>query len=114
MENRERALLLGVNLNDGEDFERSMEELKSLAEACGMEVTGQITQNLPKTHASLYMGSGKLQEIRQYLEEESVDVLVFDRSLSPSQMRNLQDILDCPILDRTTLILEIFATRRCV
>lgn len=111
MENRERALLLGVNLNDGEDFERSMEELKSLAEACGMEVTGQITQNLPKTHASLYMGSGKLQEIRQYLEEESVDVLVFDRSLSPSQMRNLQDILDCPILDRTTLILEIFATR---
>lgn len=108
---RERALLLGVDLHDGEDFERSMKELKNLAEACGMEVTGQIIQNLPKLHQALYMGKGKLQEVRQYLEEEPVDVLIFDRSLTPTQLRNLQDILDAPILDRTTLILEIFAVR---
>lgn len=110
-EKKERALLLGVNLNDGEDFDRSMEKLKSLAEACGMEAAGQIVQNLPQLHAALYMGRGKLSEVQAYLETEEVDVLIFDRSLSPSQMRNLQNILDYPILDRTTLILEIFATR---
>ncbi|MBS6395806.1 MAG: GTPase HflX [Clostridiales bacterium] len=111
MERKERALLLGVNLNDGEDFERSMQELESLAQACGMEVAGQVTQNLPQLHTALYMGRGKLGEVQDMLEEEEVDVLIFDRSLTPSQMRNLQNILDYPILDRTTLILEIFATR---
>lgn len=111
IERKERALLLGVNLNDGEDFARSMQELGNLAEACGMEMAGQIVQNLPKLHMALYMGKGKLSEIQQFLEEEEVDVLIFDRSLSPSQMRNLQNMLDYPILDRTTLILEIFATR---
>lgn len=111
MEHRERALLLGINLCDGEDFERSMEELGNLARALDMEVAGQITQKLPKVHASLYMGSGKLREVQEYLAEDPVDVLIFDRSLTPSQMRNLTDMLDCPILDRTTLILEIFAVR---
>lgn len=111
MDHRERALLLGVNLNDGEDFERSMTELANLAEACNMEVAGMITQNLPQLHSALYMGKGKLQEVAAYIADGSVDVLIFDRSLSPSQQRNLQDVLDCPILDRTTLILEIFATR---
>lgn len=110
-EKKERALLLGVNLNDGEDFERSMQELENLAKACGMEVAGQIVQKLPKLHTALYMGRGKLSEVEAYLETEEADVLIFDRSLSPSQMRNLQNILDYPILDRTTLILEIFATR---
>lgn len=76
-----------------------------------MEVAGQIVQNLPQLHTALYMGKGKLSEVQQFLDEEEVDVLIFDRSLSPSQMRNLQNILDYPILDRTTLILEIFATR---
>lgn len=104
-------MLVGVDLSDGEDFERSMQELGNLAKACGMAVEGQIVQKLPRLHAALYVGRGKLSEIRRYLEQEGADVLIFDRSLSPSQMRNLQDILDCPILDRTTLILEIFATR---
>lgn len=110
-EKKERALLLGVDLHDGEDFERSMQELKSLAQACGMEAAGQIVQNLDKIHPALYMGKGKLQEIRGYLEEEDIGLLIFDRALTPSQMKNLQDFLGCPILDRTTLILEIFASR---
>lgn len=110
-EKKERALLLGVDLHDGEDFERSMQELKSLAQACGMEAAGQIVQNLDKIHPALYMGKGKLQEIREYLEEEDIGLLIFDRALTPSQMKNLQDFLGCPILDRTTLILEIFASR---
>ena len=107
----ERALLLGVDLHDGEDFERSMQELGSLARACDMVPVGQIVQNLPKIHQALYMGKGKLLEVKEYLETEEVDVLIFDRSLTPTQLRNLQNLLDCPILDRTTLILEIFAVR---
>ena len=108
---KEQALLVGVDLHDGEDFERSMEELSQLAQACGMEVAGQITQNLPKLHQALYMGKGKLLEMREGLEEGEIDLLIFDRSLTPTQLRNLQSLLDCPILDRTTLILEIFAAR---
>lgn len=111
MENKERALLLGVDLHDGEDFERSMQELWNLAKACGMAPAGQIVQNLPKLHQALYMGKGKLLEVKEYVETEEVDVLIFDRSLTPTQLRNLQNLLDCPVLDRTTLILEIFAVR---
>ena len=97
IEKKERALVLGVNLNDGEDFERSMQELGNLAEACNMEVAGQITQKLPQLHSALYMGKGKLAEIKEYVEREEIDVLIFDRSLSPSQQRNLQEVLDYPI-----------------
>ena len=64
-EQKERALLLGVKLNDGEDFKKSMEELAALSEACGMEVVGTITQNMDRQpHASLYMGRGKLGEVQ--------------------------------------------------
>ncbi len=108
---KERALLLGVDLHDGEDFERSMEELGQLVKACGMEPAGLLTQNLSKLSQALYMGKGKLLEAREYLEEEEIDIVIFDRSLTPTQLRNLDQILDCPILDRTTLILEIFAVR---
>lgn len=110
-EPREQALLLGVKLRDGEDFERSMEELWNLAEACGMQVTGQITQNMERPHSALYMGKGKLSEVKEFLEQNPVDVVIFDRQLSPSQLRNLEQLLDCAILDRTSLILEIFAVR---
>ena len=110
-EKKERTLLLGVDLHDGEDFERSMQELWNLAKACNMEPVGQVVQNLPKLHQALYMGKGKLLEVKEYVETEEIDLLIFDRSLTPTQLRNLQNILDCPILDRTTLILEIFAVR---
>ena len=110
-EPKERALLLGVKLNDGEDFVRSMEELANLAVACDMEVEGQITQNMERPHSALYMGKGKLSEVKAYLEQHPVDVVIFDRSLSPSPLRNPEQILDCAILDRTSLILEIFAER---
>lgn len=108
---KERALLLGVDLHDGEDFAHSMQELSDLAKACQMEPAGQVTQNLKSPHPAFYMGKGKLSELREYLKESDIDVLIFDRSLSPTQFRNLQNFLDFPILDRTTLILEIFAVR---
>lgn len=110
MEKR-KALLVGVNLDNGEDFEQSMKELASLTEACDMEVTGSLVQNLPNIHKGLYIGSGKVLEALELVEQKGAHVVVFDNLLSPTQMRNLQKELGVPVLDRTGLILEIFSAR---
>ncbi len=110
-EKKEKALLVGVDTGEEADFDRSMEELKSLAEACNMQVVGLITQKLAAVNKALYVGSGKVEEIKEFAVECEAEVVIFDNALSPSQMRNLQDLLDMPILDRTTLILDIFAIR---
>lgn len=110
-ENKERALLVGVDTGEEVDFERSMEELKSLAEACNMQVVGLITQKMVTINKALYVGTGKVSEIKELVAECEAQVVIFDNALSPSQIRNLQDALDMPILDRTTLILDIFAIR---
>lgn len=110
-ENKERALLVGVDTGEEVDFERSMEELKSLAEACNMQVVGLITQKMATINKALYVGTGKVSEIKELVAECEAQVVIFDNALSPSQIRNLQDALDMPILDRTTLILDIFAIR---
>ena len=110
-EKKERALLVGVDTGEEVDFERSMEELKSLAEACNMQVVGLITQRMAAVNKALYVGSGKVEEIKEFAGECEAEIVIFDNALSPSQIRNLQDLLDMPILDRTTLILDIFAIR---
>lgn len=110
-EQRERALLVGVDTGEEQDFERSMEELKSLAEACNMQVVGVITQKMAAVNKALYVGTGKVTEIKEFAVKCGADIVIFDNALSPSQIRNLQDALDMPILDRTTLILDIFAIR---
>ena len=110
-EKKEKALLVGVDTGEEVDFERSMEELKSLAEACNMQVVGVITQKLVAVNKALYVGSGKVEEIKEVAVDCEAEVVIFDNALSPSQIRNLQDLLDMPILDRTTLILDIFAIR---
>lgn len=110
-ESKERALLVGVDTGEEVDFERSMAELKSLAEACNMQVVGVITQKMVAINKALYVGTGKVEEIREFVAECEAQVVIFDNALSPSQIRNLQDALDMPILDRTTLILDIFAIR---
>lgn len=108
----ERVLLAGVDTGAAEiDFEHSMEELKSLAKACFMEPVGMITQKMESVNNSLYVGTGKVKEIREMIDLLEVDVVIFDDTLTPSQLRNLQKELDIPILDRTTLILDIFETR---
>ena len=107
----ERALLVGVDLGEETDFEHSMEELGSLAEACLMQVAGIIVQRLDAPNKAFYVGSGKVEEIREYAGQCEAEVIVFDNALSPSQIRNLQRELDMPILDRTSLILDIFALR---
>lgn len=110
-ESKERALLVGVDTGEEVDFERSMAELKSLAEACNIQVVGVITQKMVAINKALYVGTGKVEEIREFVAECEAQVVIFDNALSPSQIRNLQDALDMPILDRTTLILDIFAIR---
>ncbi len=107
----ERALLVGVNLNDGEDYLTSLKELGALAEACDMEVTATAEQTLDQVHKAFYIGTGKVEEVKELAIECDVDVIIFDNSLSPMQMRNLQERLEKPILDRSTLILDIFARR---
>lgn len=106
-----RALLIGVNLNNGEDFEHSMEELSSLAKACAYEPVGILTQNMPAIHTALYIGTGKVAEVKETAALLEADLLIFDNALTPTQLRNLQNELELPIFDRTYLILEIFKER---
>ncbi|MCM1174962.1 MAG: GTPase HflX [Blautia sp.] len=111
MNHMEKALLVGVNLNNGEDYRLSLEELESLANACEMEAAGIVEQNLTEIHKAFYIGTGKVEEVREEAEAQQVDVVVFDNSLSPMQIRNLQEKIGKPVLDRSTLILDIFARR---
>lgn len=107
----EKAFLVGVNLNDGDDYLLSLEELGDLAKACDMEVAGQAVQALPEVHKAFYIGTGKVDEVRELAMECDADVIIFDNSLSPMQLRNLQERLEKPVMDRSTLILDIFASR---
>lgn len=107
----ERALLVGVNLDNGEDYKASLEELGALAQACDMEVVSVVSQTLPEVHKAFYIGVGKVEEVKDLAKDYDADVIIFDNSLSPMQIRNLQERLDKPVLDRSTLILEIFADR---
>ena len=110
-EERERALVVGVNLNQDPYFEASIEELKSLALACDIDPVGEVIQNLQRPNHGLYVGTGKLAEIRDLVDQEEIDVVIFEDELTPSQIRNLSKHLDVEVLDRTRLILDIFANR---
>lgn len=107
----EKALLVGVNMEAEEEFERSMEELSNLAQACGIETAGIITQKMEAVNKAFYIGSGKVEEVKEYARDLEADVVIFDNALSPSQLRNLQREVERPILDRTALILDIFSSR---
>ncbi|HDR8023059.1 TPA: GTPase HflX [Bacillus cereus] len=107
----QRAVLVGVNLGNEDDFAYSMEELTNLAEACDVEVIGQVTQNLQRVNPSHYIGKGKIEEVAAYVNEVNANMVIFNDELSPSQIRNLEADLDCKVIDRTILILDIFAQR---
>ncbi|MDA1868625.1 GTPase HflX [Bacillus thuringiensis] len=107
----QRAVLVGVNVGNEDDFAYSMEELTNLAEACDVEVIGQVTQNLQRVNPSHYIGKGKIEEVAAYVKEIDANMVIFNDELSPSQIRNLEEDLDCKVIDRTILILDIFAQR---
>lgn len=111
LEFKKRALLVGVDTGEEDDFETSMEELANLAKACDMEVVGIITQRLEAIHKALYIGKGKVAETKEFACDTEADVVIFDNALSPSQMRNLGQELDLEVMDRTGLILDIFSER---
>ena len=109
---KNRVFLAGLNTGSSAmEFEHSMEELQELAKACDMEVIGIFTQNLPSPITATYIGSGKINEIKEAVTIHEADAVIFDETLSPIQLRNLADILDVSILDRTALILRIFKER---
>ncbi|HDR6998760.1 TPA: GTPase HflX [Bacillus cereus] len=107
----QRVVLVGVNVGNEDDFAYSMEELTNLAEACDVEVIGQVTQNLQRVNPSHYIGKGKIEEVAAYVQEIDANMVIFNDELSPSQIRNLEEDLDCKVIDRTILILDIFAQR---
>lgn len=110
---RETAILVACFL-DNRDEERtrlSLSELHELARTAGVEVLETITQNRDRIDVAWYLGSGKAQEIAQRAEDLDVDLIIFNDELSPSQVRNLDTIFDCKVIDRTQLILDIFASR---
>lgn len=107
----ERAILVGVNLGSDPNFDYSMEELANLAEALEVEVVGQVTQNLERVNPSHYVGTGKIEEIKNYIDEIDANLVIFNDELSPSQIRNLEHDLECKVIDRTMLILDIFDRR---
>ena len=108
----ERVLLAGADFErDPGEFERSMEELEKLAQACNMEVVGIVTQRMGEMNKGLYVGSGKVQEIKEAVKALEAELVIFNDTLTPSQLRNLSEELSCAVMDRTSLILDIFETR---
>ncbi|RKN77156.1 GTPase HflX [Paenibacillus ginsengarvi] len=107
----QRAITVGVNLNNQPDFADSMEELISLAEACEVQVVGELTQKAAQINNSHYIGTGKVQELSELLRQHEASIVIFNDELSPSQIRNLEKDLACKVIDRTILILDIFAER---
>ena len=109
----ETAVLVGViTQNQTEEMAREyLEELAFLADTAGAERRAIFTQRLDVPHPKTFIGSGKLNEVREYVKKEEIDIVIFDDELSPSQLRNVERELNCRILDRTNLILDIFAGR---
>ncbi|MEK8132511.1 GTPase HflX [Paenibacillus filicis] len=105
------AIIVGIQLQHQTDFAYSMEELRNLAAACQVEVVGELSQKLDRINPSHYIGSGKIEELKALLEESGASSVICNDELSPSQIRNLEGALDCKVIDRTILILDIFAER---
>jgi GTP-binding protein HflX len=109
----ETAVLVGI-INQGQTEEMAAEyldELAFLAETAGAELRGVFTQKLDFPNPKTFIGSGKLVEVKEFVNEEKIDIVIFDDELTPSQLRNIERELKCRILDRTNLILDIFAGR---
>ncbi|MCM1058636.1 MAG: GTPase HflX [Firmicutes bacterium] len=106
-----RVLLVGVDTGEEPEFEHSMEELASLAGAAYKQVAGIVVQRMEAVNKALYIGTGKVAEVKQYAAQTEAEEIIFDNSLSPSQIRNLGNELELPVLDRNNLILDIFALR---
>ena len=109
----EKCVLVGVidARKSEETALEHLEELKFLATTAGAETVKQFQQSIPYPNPKTYVGSGKLKEIKEYIDRHNIKLVIFDDELSPSQLRNVERSFDCKVLDRTILILDIFASR---
>ena len=110
-EEQERVILVGVELDPADDCEKSLEELSELAKTAGAVTVGKMIQPRDSFHPATYIGKGKLEELRAMIQELGATGIICDDELSPAQLRNLEDVLDTKIMDRTMVILDIFAAR---
>lgn len=107
----ERVILVGVCLEDGDDTQDSLDELAELVKTAGAISVGSVIQNRQSVHPGLYIGTGKVQELQDMIREENATGIVCDDELSPAQLRNLSRELGVKVMDRTLIILDIFAAR---
>ena len=109
----EKVVLIGVitQLQDQSQSKEYLDELEFLTNTAGGVAVKRFVQKLEKPHPKTFLGAGKLEEVRSYINSNGVGTAIFDDELSPAQLRNIEKILDCKILDRTNLILDIFAQR---
>lgn len=112
----ERAIIVGMEYGGGASIigwsaDDSLEELKQLADTAGAEVVARFLQKRPKPDPAFFIGRGKVQELALYVQQENVDLCIFDDELSPAQQRNIEQAMGVRVLDRTALILDIFAQR---
>jgi len=110
---KETAVLVGVQVKGQDDRQITeyLDELEFLAETAGVKTLNRFTQKLEKPHPKTFIGKGKMEEVLAFVKEFEVDTVIFDDELSPSQLRNIERFLEIKILDRSNLILDIFATR---
>jgi len=111
MEMERKGIVVGININNENGFEESMVELKNLCMACDIEAIGELVQNSKQINKAHYIGSGKLDELKSLVNSEEVDIVIFNNELSSSQLRNIEKAIECEVIDRTALILSIFAER---
>jgi GTP-binding protein HflX len=112
-EKQERAVLIGISFQGQDEavMQEYLDELEFLAYTAGAVVTARFSQNLVSANPRTFVGTGKAEEIALYIKENEIDIAVFDDELTPSQLRNIEKIFGCRVLDRTNLILDIFAAR---
>jgi len=110
---KERCILIGVptRLFSKENVDESLTELALLADTAGADVAGRMTQDRDRPEPATFIGKGKVEELRLRITEEKIPLVIFDDDLSPAQVRNLEKALECKVLDRSGLILDIFASR---
>lgn len=110
-EAEEQVILVSVSLHDGSESEASLDELEELVQTAGANTVGRMIQSREQIHPSTYIGKGKLEELKEQIVLEKATGIVCDDELSPVQLRNLQAELDIKVMDRTLVILDIFARR---
>lgn len=109
----EKAIIVGVITKEVDEIttQEYLDELEFLAQTAGVETVKRFTQRLEKANSATYVGTGKMMEIKEFIKENEITLVIFDDELTPTQLRNIENELECRILDRTNLILDIFAQR---